>query len=73
VQVGNLENTSGNRDPKDFGEPISRKQNVKLTEYTIVGPMLAAFIASLSRKGGMSRNKIQDIESVPARKPSSFS
>ena len=37
-----------------------RKRNVKLTEHTIVGPMLAAFIASLSRRGGMSRKKIQE-------------
>jgi IS1 family transposase len=37
-----------------------RKRNVKLTEYTIVGPMLAAFIAALSRRSGMSRTKIQE-------------
>jgi len=36
-----------------------RKQNLKLSEYTIVGPMLATFIASLSRNYGMSRQKIQ--------------
>jgi IS1 family transposase len=38
-----------------------RKRNVKLTEYTIVGPMLATFIASLSRRSGMSRKKIQEL------------
>jgi len=37
-----------------------RKRNVKLTEYTIVGPMLATFIAALSRRYGMSRKKIQE-------------
>jgi hypothetical protein len=37
-----------------------RKRNVKLTEHSIVGPMLATFIASLSRRSGMSRNKIQE-------------
>jgi IS1 family transposase len=36
-----------------------RKRNVKLSEYTIVGPMLATFIASLNRNYGMSRKKIQ--------------
>ena len=36
-----------------------RKQNLKLSEYTIVGPMLATFIASLNRNYGMSRKKIQ--------------
>lgn len=36
-----------------------RKRNVKLTEYTIVGPMLATFISALSRRCGMSRKKIQ--------------
>jgi transposase len=35
-----------------------RKRDVKLTEYTIVGPMLATFIAALSRRCGMSRTKI---------------
>ncbi len=37
-----------------------RKRNVKLTEYTIVGPMLATFIAALSRRSGMSRTKIRE-------------
>lgn len=37
-----------------------RKRNIKLTEYTIVGPMLAAFISALSRRYGMSRNKIRE-------------
>ena len=34
--------------------------NIKLSEYTLVGPMLAAFIASLNRDYGMSRKKIRD-------------
>jgi hypothetical protein len=37
-----------------------RKRNVKLSEYTIVGPMLATFIAALNRRCGMSRNKIKE-------------
>jgi transposase len=37
-----------------------RKRNVRLTEYTIVGPMLATFISALSRRCGMSRKKIQE-------------
>ncbi len=37
-----------------------RKRDLKLTEYTIVGPMLATFIAALSRRGGMSRTKIRE-------------
>ncbi len=37
-----------------------RKRNIKLTEYTIVGPMLATFIAALNRRCGMSRKKIQE-------------
>jgi hypothetical protein len=37
-----------------------RKRNVKLTERTIVGPMLATFLAALNRRGGMSRNKIRE-------------
>lgn len=41
-----------------------RKRNVKLTEHTIVGPMLATFIAALSRRCGMSRKKIQEFLSV---------
>jgi len=36
-----------------------RTRNLKLSEYTIVGPMLATFIASLSRRSGMSRKKIR--------------
>ena len=36
-----------------------RKRDLKLSEYTIVGPMLTTFIASLNRDLGMSRNKIQ--------------
>jgi transposase len=41
-------------------ELAGRKRNVKLSEYTMVGPMLAAFIAALSRRCGMSRNKIRE-------------
>lgn len=37
-----------------------RARNIKVSEYTLVGPMLAAFIASLNRDFGMSRNKIRD-------------
>jgi IS1 family transposase len=37
-----------------------RKRNIRLTEYTIVGPMLATFISALSRRCGMSRKKIQE-------------
>ncbi len=37
-----------------------RKRNLKLTEHTIVGPMLATYISLLSRDYGMSRNKIHD-------------
>ena len=37
-----------------------RACNITLSEYTLVGPMLAAFIASLNRDYGMSRNKIRD-------------
>ncbi len=37
-----------------------RTCNIKLSEYTLIGPMLAAFIASLNRDYGMSRNKIRD-------------
>ncbi len=36
-----------------------RKRDLKLSEYTIVGPMLTTFIASLNRDLGLSRNKIQ--------------
>jgi len=34
--------------------------NIKLSEYTLVGPMLATFIAVLNRNYGMSRNKIRE-------------
>jgi len=34
--------------------------NIKLSEYTLVGPMLATFIAALNRNYGMSRNKIKE-------------
>ena len=37
-----------------------RKKNLKLTEYTMVGPMLVAFIAALSVRYRMSRVKIQE-------------
>jgi len=37
-----------------------RACNIKLSEYTLVGPMLASFIASLNRSYGMSRNKIKE-------------
>ena len=37
-----------------------RACNIKLSEYTLVGPMLAAFIAALNRDYGMSRNKIRE-------------
>jgi len=37
-----------------------RKRDIKLTEYTIVGPMLATFISALSRRCGMSRKKIRE-------------
>ncbi|MFN2248582.1 MAG: IS66 family transposase [Candidatus Promineifilaceae bacterium] len=37
-----------------------RTRNVKLSEYTMVGPLLATFIAALSRRCGMSRNKIKE-------------
>ena len=37
-----------------------RKKDLKLTEYTMVGPMLAAFLAALSIDYHMSRNKIRD-------------
>ena len=38
-----------------------RKRDLKLSEYTMVGPLMAAFIASLSRRSGMSRKKIQEL------------
>lgn len=37
-----------------------RKRNIKLSEYTMIGPMLATFIAALNRRCGMSRNKIKE-------------
>jgi len=37
-----------------------RARNVKLSEYTMVGTMLATFIAALSRRCGMSRSKIKE-------------
>ncbi len=37
-----------------------RSVNLKLTEYVLVGPMLATFIASLSVRYRMSRAKIQE-------------
>lgn len=37
-----------------------RQKNLKLTEYTMVGPMLAAFIAALSVRYRMSRVKIRE-------------
>lgn len=43
-----------------ISELEGRKRNVRLSEHTLVGPMLAAFIAALSRRYGMSRKKIQE-------------
>ena len=37
-----------------------RSQDLKLTEYVLVGPLLATFIASLSVRYRMSRTKIQE-------------
>jgi len=37
-----------------------RKKDLKLTEYTMVGPMLAAFIAALSVRFRMSRVKVKE-------------
>ena len=37
-----------------------RKKDLKLTEYTMVGPMLAAFIAALHARFRMSRVKIRE-------------
>ena len=37
-----------------------RKKDLKLTEYTMVGPMLATFIAALSVRFRMSRMKIKE-------------
>ncbi|MBD3347556.1 MAG: IS66 family transposase [Chitinivibrionales bacterium] len=37
-----------------------RKRNIKLSENSLVGPMLATFIAALNRRYGMSRKKIRD-------------
>jgi transposase len=37
-----------------------RACNIRLSEHTVVGPMLAAFIAALNRDYGMSRNKIRE-------------
>lgn len=38
----------------------SRKKDLKLTEYVLVGPMLATFIAALSLRYRMSRAKIRE-------------
>ena len=37
-----------------------RKRDLKIQEYTLVGPLLTTFIASLSVRHRMSRNKIQE-------------
>ena len=37
-----------------------RKKDLKLTEYTMVGPMLSTFLAALSVRGRMSRVKIKE-------------
>ncbi len=37
-----------------------RKKDLKLSEYTMVGPMLATFLAALSVRGRMSRVKIKE-------------
>ncbi|MGK7953138.1 MAG: hypothetical protein AB4368_31210 [Xenococcaceae cyanobacterium] len=37
-----------------------RSRNLKLTEYVLVGPVLATFIASLGVRYRMSRSKIQE-------------
>jgi transposase len=37
-----------------------RKRDLKLTEYTMVGPMLAAFLAAVSVRYRMSREKIRE-------------
>ena len=44
----------------DISHVEGRKKDLKLTEYTMVGPMLAAFIAALSVRFRMSRVKIKE-------------
>jgi transposase len=44
----------------DSSEIAGRKVQLKLQEYTLVGPMLATFIASLSVRYRLSRVKIQE-------------
>jgi len=41
-----------------------RNRDVKLSEYTIVGPMLATFISALSRRYGLSRLKIKEMLAI---------
>jgi hypothetical protein len=43
-----------------ISEVKDRKKDLKLTEYTITGPMLTAFIAALSVRYKMSRRKIRE-------------
>ncbi|MCP4109067.1 MAG: transposase, partial [Desulfobacteraceae bacterium] len=43
-----------------ISEVEGRKKDLKLTEYTIAGPMLAAFITALSVNYKMSRRKIRE-------------
>jgi hypothetical protein len=44
----------------DCSEIVGRKTQLKLQEYTLIGPMLATFIASLSVRYRLSRAKIQE-------------
>lgn len=44
----------------DISHVEGRKKDLKLTEYSMVGPMLAAFIAALSVRFRMSRVKIKE-------------
>ncbi len=43
-----------------ISEVEGRTRDLKLTEYALVGPMLATFIASLAVRFRMSRAKIQE-------------
>lgn len=45
----------------DVSHIEGRKKDLKLTEYTMVGPMLATFIAALSVRFRMSRVKIKEL------------
>jgi hypothetical protein len=44
----------------DCSEVVGRKNQLQLQDYTLVGPMLASFIASLSVRYRLSRVKIQE-------------